>query len=70
VVTLYDLRSGDTLAYSIAGAHAESEAGVVSAVSPVGEALLGRSAGDLVQVKLPRGRTRELEVLAIRQSAH
>ena len=67
-VTVYDLRSGDTLEYSIAGAHTTSGAGGVSAVSPVGAALLGRSVGDLIRVQLPRGRTRELEVLAIRQS--
>jgi transcription elongation GreA/GreB family factor len=68
-VTLYDLRSGNTVEYTIAGAHDFSESGVVSAVSPVGAALLGRSSGDLVRVQLPRGRTRELEVLAIRQPA-
>jgi len=67
-VTIYDLGSGDTFEYSIAGAHATSEAGVVSAVSPVGAALLGRARGDVVRVQLPRGRARELEVLAIKQS--
>ena len=67
-VTVYNLGSGDTCDYSIAGAHATFEAGVVSAVSPVGAALLGRARGDVVRVQLPRGRTRELEVLAIRYS--
>jgi transcription elongation factor GreA len=37
----------------------------VSASSPVGQALLGRATGDQVEVELPGGRVRSLEVLAV-----
>lgn len=37
----------------------------VSAFSPVGAALLGRAVGDTVEIELPGGRSRTLEVLAI-----
>jgi transcription elongation factor GreA len=40
----------------------------VSIASPVGRALLGRSAGDIVDVDAPSGR-RRLEVLAVDQVA-
>ena len=41
----------------------------VSASSPVGQALLGRAAGDQVEVELPGGRMRALEVVAVSQPA-
>jgi transcription elongation factor GreA len=66
-VTVLDLGSGERFDYVIDSAHAPAAPGAVSAVSPVGRALLGRSCGDVVTVQLPRrGRTRELEILAIR----
>jgi transcription elongation factor GreA len=67
-VTVRDTGSAETVDYVIASAHAESAPGRVSAVSPVGEALLGRRPGESVTVNLPRGRTRELEVMAITQA--
>ena len=48
--------------YAITGA---SSPGGVSAGSPVGSALLGRRAGEIVSVELPDGRVRELEVLEV-----
>jgi transcription elongation GreA/GreB family factor len=66
LVTLYDLRTGDTVEYAITRAHAAAGPGTASAISPVGEAVLGRRPGDVVEVELPRGRIRELEVLAVR----
>jgi transcription elongation GreA/GreB family factor len=37
----------------------------VSSASPVGMALLGSRAGDVVEVSLPNGRRRSLEILAV-----
>jgi len=39
--------------------------GVASAGSPVGQALMGRRAGDVVEVVLPNGRKRKLEIIAV-----
>jgi transcription elongation factor GreA len=65
-VTVLDLGAGEPFDYVIDSAHAPIAPNAVSAVSPVGKALLGRSPGDLVIVELPRkGRTRELEILAV-----
>jgi transcription elongation GreA/GreB family factor len=41
--------------------------GTVSALSPVGRALLGRRVGERVAVQLPHGRRREFELIEIRQ---
>jgi transcription elongation factor GreA len=67
-VTVLDLGSGDSHDYVIDSAHAPAVPNAVSAVSPVGKALLGRRPGEVVTVELPRkGRTRELEIVAVNQ---
>jgi transcription elongation factor GreA len=43
--------------------------GVASAGSPVGQALMGRRAGDIVEVVLPSGRKRKLEVITVEPAA-
>jgi transcription elongation factor GreA len=66
-VTVLDIDSRKPVDYVIDSAHAPAAPHAVSAVSPVGKALLGRRPGDLVTVNLPRrGRTRQLEVLDVR----
>lgn len=65
-VTVLDAGSRKPIEYVIGSAHDVGAPQAVSAVSPVGRALLGRRIGDVVTVALPRGgRTRELEILAI-----
>jgi transcription elongation factor GreA len=67
LVTVLDRGAGEPFDYVIDSAHAPVVPGAVSAVSPVGKALLGRKAGEVVTVQLPRkGRTRELEIVAVR----
>ncbi len=47
---------GDTILYEVVGsAEADPAAGRISNASPVGRALLGRTAGETVAVKTPRG---------------
>ena len=66
-VTVLDRGAGEPYDYVIDSAHAPVARGAVSAVSPVGRALLGRKAGEVVTVQLPhKGRTRELEIVAVR----
>jgi len=64
-VNLEDADTGETLSYTIVG---EDEADLaraeISVTSPVARALLGKSVGDVVTVRVPKG-TRELEVLEI-----
>jgi transcription elongation factor GreA len=69
-VTVLDLGSREPVEYVIDSAHAPAAPHAVSAVSPVGRALLGRRSGEVVVVELPRkGRRRELEILAVRPLA-
>ena len=64
-VTVRDSASNKTCDYVIVSAHTDPVPNHVSAVSPVGLALLGRRRGDCVTVALPRGRVRDLEIVDI-----
>lgn len=65
-VTVLDVGAGEPFDYVIDSAHAPVAPNAVSAVSPVGRALLGRQPGEVVSVQLPKkGRTRELEIVAV-----
>jgi transcription elongation factor GreA len=59
------VRSRRVTAYRIAGIPAGAGTGTVSAGSPLGAALLGRSPGDVVTVELPRGRTERIRILDV-----
>jgi transcription elongation factor GreA len=64
-VRVRDLDSRDVLTYRIVGTvEADPEAGHISYKSPVGSALLGRHAGEIVELDVPSGRVR-LEVLGV-----
>jgi transcription elongation factor GreA len=65
VVTVAGLNGRTSATYEVVGSLQAERPGVVSAGSPVGRALMGRAAGDSVEVELPGGRLRKLEVLAI-----
>jgi transcription elongation factor GreA len=61
--------AGHVLDYQLVGAHEGDPARrLLSVESPVGQALLGRSAGDAVDVQTPGG-TRRFELLAVDSSA-
>src|SRR3712207_9422099 len=58
-------RSGKEVAYTLmVGDAIDLDAGQISLVSPVGQALLGRRVGEEVQATTPQG-TRRLRVLAM-----
>jgi transcription elongation factor GreA len=62
---LADTDSGDELRYQIVGEdEADSKNGLISVNSPIARALIGKSQGDVVQVKTPGG-TRELEIVKV-----
>jgi transcription elongation factor GreA len=61
-VTLLDLDSGKELSYVIVGSEeSDPKANRISAASPVGQALLGKSIGEEVIVRVPKG-TRKFRV--------
>lgn len=58
-------RTGVRAAYRIVGAPGASDGASVSARSPIGAALLGGRAGDVVEAELPGGRRERLEILTV-----
>ena len=64
-VYLEDLESGDKVNYQIVGIdEADIKENKVSVTSPIARALIGKSAGDVVEVQAPSG-IREYEVLEV-----
>lgn len=66
-VSVVDVETGEKFDYVIGSAHGVLSRGTVSALSPVGRALLGRRVGERVSIQLPHGRRRKFE---LRQIGH
>jgi transcription elongation factor GreA len=66
IVELTDLASGAIQELRLIGDYESLEADAVSASSPVGQAVIGQSPGDEVEVTLPHGRGRRLRILSVR----
>lgn len=65
-VDLEDLESGEKVAYQIVGVdEADIKENKVSVTSPIARALIGKHAGDTIEVQAPSG-VREYEVLDVR----
>jgi transcription elongation factor GreA len=65
-VELEDIESGDTVTYQIVGDdEADIKSGKISVSSPIARALIGKYAGDAVDVQAPGG-VRQYEVLDVR----
>lgn len=64
-VEVEDVESGERREYTILGPdEADPAKGSISFLSPVGQALLGKEAGDEVNIQIPRGRV-TYEIIAI-----
>lgn len=63
-VTLEDLESGAITRHQLASAHSRG-ADVISAASPMGQALMGVVPGMTVTVELPNGRSRAVRLLDV-----
>jgi len=64
-VTFEDIDSGESKTVMIVGEdEADADAGLISYVSPLARALIGKSIDDLVQVKLPSG-VKEYEIRVV-----
>ena len=65
-VELEDTNSGDTVTYQIVGDdEADIKQGKISISSPLARALIGRSPGDVAEVRAPGG-VREYEILDVK----
>jgi len=65
-VDLQELESGDKVTYQIVGDdEADIKHGKISISSPIARALIGKYAGDVVEVQAPGG-VRELEIIDVR----
>lgn len=65
-VELEDLDAGQTMTYQIVGDdEADLKQGKISISSPIARALIGKSAGDVVEVNAPGG-IREYEILDVK----
>jgi transcription elongation factor GreA len=66
VVEVRDVETGELREHELVGGHEAPRLKAVSAASPIGEALLGQEAGAVVEVQLPKGGSRRLEILRVR----
>jgi transcription elongation factor GreA len=65
-VSLRDKSSGKEVTYTIVSSYEQDiSTGKLSNSSPVAEAIIGKSVGEVAKVKLPSGGQREFEVLSI-----
>lgn len=65
-VDIEDLEAGDKKTYQIVGEdEADLKEGKISVSSPIARALIGKYAGDVVEVQAPGG-VREVEILEVR----
>ncbi len=62
---LEDVATGAVNGYAVVAWHDGVVDGTLSAVSPVGQAILGRALGEEVTIDLPRNRVRRLRIAAI-----
>lgn len=63
-VTLLDMTFNEEIEYKILG-NSDIENGVISDLSPVGSAVMGKKVGDIVKVAAPNNKVFEMKVLAI-----
>lgn len=64
-VTLKNLKNNSKIEYSlVSAAEADFEQNKLSVTSPLGKAMLGRSVGDIIEVKIPNG-VNKFEIVSI-----
>lgn len=70
LVAVKDIETGERKEHELVGGHEAPRADAASAASPIGEALIGRKAGSIVEVRLPKGGSRRLEIVGVRPADH
>lgn len=65
-VTLQDTETEEEVTYQIVGLdEADLKAGMISVTSPMARAMIGKSLGDEVSVKSPKGGSKEYEITGV-----
>lgn len=63
-VKLYDMDYEEEVEYKILG-KSDIDNGIISDLSPVGSAIMGKKVGDIVSVNTPTGKVIEMKILSI-----
>ena len=63
-VKLYDMDYEEEVEYKILG-KSDIDNGIISDLSPIGSAIMGKKVGDIVSVNTPTGKVIEMKILAI-----
>ena len=63
-VKVYDVEYDEEVEYKILG-KSDLDNGIISDLSPVGSALMGKKVGEIAEVHTPSGKVLQLKVLAI-----
>lgn len=63
-VKLYDMDYEEEVEYKILG-KSDIDNGIISDLSPVGSAIMGKKVGDIVSINTPTGKVIEMKILAI-----
>lgn len=63
-VKLYDMDYEEEVEYKILG-KSDIDNGIISDLSPVGSAIMGKKVGDVVSINTPTGKVIEMKILAI-----
>ena len=63
-VKLYDMDYEEEVEYKILG-KSDIDNGIISDLSPVGSAIMGKKVGDIVSVNTPTGKVIEMKILAV-----
>jgi transcription elongation factor GreA len=65
MVTIQDLDSDARGRYRLTSAHQALHPAIISAASPVGQALIGARPGSVVTIELPNGRSRSVRLVSV-----
>jgi len=70
IVEVKNTDSGELMEHELVGGHEAPRPNAASAASPIGQALIGRKAGGIVDVDLPNGGRQRLEIVRVRPADH
>ncbi len=66
IVEVKNSDNGELMEHELVGGYEAPRAKTASAASPIGQALIGRKAGEIVVVHLPKGGRQRLEIVGVR----
>jgi transcription elongation factor GreA len=66
IVEVKNSDNGELMEHELVGGYEAPRAKTASAASPIGQALIGREAGEIVVVHLPKGGRQRLEIVGVR----